>query len=126
MRREHPDLPLAINLSSSFDWTDPRFLPPLSMEQLAAEGFAYLFMTLADNHAGRNGSWAFFRDIQARGTLAFPDLRRREAETGTPSRRHNVLAGTAACFTGGTVFGSRSFAAGDVRASDAERSNVAP
>jgi len=126
VRAEHPDLELAINLSSSFDWTNPRFLPVFSMEQLAEEGFRYLFMTLADNHAGRNGSWEFFRDIQARGTAAFPDLQEREARSGTPSRSHNVLAGTPTYFTGGTVFGSRSFSSGDVRASDAALSEVAP
>jgi isocitrate lyase len=126
VRAEHPDLELAINLSSSFDWTNPRFLPVFSMEQLAEEGFRYLFMTLADNHAGRNGSWEFFRDIQARGTAAFPHLQQREAESGTPSRSHNTLAGTAAYFAGGTVFGSRSFSAGDVRSGDAALSEVAP
>jgi isocitrate lyase len=59
VRREHPDLGLAINLSSSFDWTDPKHFPLYSMEQLADLGFKYMFMTLADNHAGRNGSWEF-------------------------------------------------------------------
>jgi isocitrate lyase len=126
VRAEHPDLDLAINLSSSFDWTNPRFLPVFSMEQLAEEGFRYLFMTLADNHAGRNGSWEFFQDIRARGTAAFPDLQEREARSGTPSKSHNTLAGTATYFAGGTVFGSRSFSSGDVRSSDAELSNVAP
>jgi len=123
VRREHPDLGLALNLSSSFDWTDPRFRA-YTMEQLAEEGFQYLFMTLADNHAGRNGSWAFFNDIRRRGIAAFADLQRLEAQTGTPSQSHNALAGTSAYFVGGTVFGSRSFAAGDMRSSDAELSHV--
>jgi isocitrate lyase len=126
VRKEHPDLGLALNLSSSFDWTNPRFRPLFSMEQLADEGFQYLFMTLADNHAGRNGSWRFFRDIQARGTAAFADLQEQEKASGTPSRSHNTLAGTAAYFTGGTVFGSASFVAEDVRATDAELSEVRP
>jgi isocitrate lyase len=126
VRREHPDLPLAINLSSSFDWTNPAFLPVFSMEQLAEEGFKYQFMTLADNHAGRNGSWEFFRDIQQRGTAAFSDLQRRELESGTPSRSHNQLAGTSAYFAGGSVFGSQSFGAADMRGSDAELCEVAP
>ncbi len=124
VRREHPDLPLAINLSSSFDWTNPKFLPTFSMEKLADEGFKYQFMTLADNHAGRNGSWEFFMDIRKRGTAAFPALQEREAASGTPSKSHNVLAGTSAYFTGGTVFGSRSFDSGDMRGSDAELSQV--
>ena len=124
VRKEHPDLPLAINLSSSFDWTNPKFLPLFSMEELADEGFQYMFMTLADNHAGRNGSWEFFKDIQRRGTAAFPDMQKREAESGTPSKSHNELAGTSTYFVGGTVFGSRSFAAGDMRGSDAELSEV--
>ena len=123
VRREHPDLGLALNLSSSFDWTDPRFRP-YTMEQLAEEGFQYLFMTLADNHAGRNGSWAFFQDIRHRGIAAFADLQRLETKTGTPSKSHNVLAGTNAYFVGGTVFGSRSFASGDMRSTDAELSHV--
>ncbi len=123
VRKEHPDLPLAINLSSSFDWTNPRFTPSFSMEQLADEGFKYMFMTLADNHAGRNGSWRFFRDIQERGTAAFPDMQRMEAETGTPTKSHNQLAGTSAYFVGGTVFGSQSFVSDDVRSTDAELSN---
>ncbi|HUJ75542.1 MAG TPA: isocitrate lyase/phosphoenolpyruvate mutase family protein, partial [bacterium] len=109
VRKEHPDLDLSINLSSSFDWTNPRFRA-FSMDELADEGFKYLFMTLADNHAGRNGSWEFFKDIQARGTQAFPHMQKREAESGTPSKSHNNLAGTATYFVGGTVFGSRSFA----------------
>ena len=125
VRKVHPDLPLAINLSSSFDWTLPRFLPVFSLEQLADEGFKYMFMTLADNHAGRNGSWEFFMDIQRRGTAAFPDLQRREAESGTPSISHNQMAGTNAYFVGGSVFGSGSFASSDLRASDAELSEVA-
>jgi len=123
VRREHPDLGLALNLSSSFNWTDTRFRP-YTMEQLAEEGFQYMFMTLADNHAGRNGSWAFFQDVRRRGIAAFADLQRLEAETGTPSKSHNVLAGTTAYFVGGTVFGSRSFASGDMRATDSELSNV--
>jgi isocitrate lyase len=120
VRKVHPDLPLAINLSSSFDWTAPQFFPLFSMEQLAEEGIRYLFMTLADNHAGRLGSWQFFKDIQARGTAAFVDLQRREAEAQTPSKSHNQLAGTKTYFIGGTLFGSRSFAADDVRQTDAE------
>ena len=124
VREVHPDLPLAINLSSSFDWTNPKFQPVISMEQLADEGFKYQFMTLADNHAGRNGSWEFFMDIRDRGTAAFADLQVREAASGTPSKSHNNLAGTSAYFTGGTVFGSTSFASGDMRATDAELSEV--
>jgi isocitrate lyase len=123
VRREHPDLGLAINLSSSFDWTDSRFRP-YTMEQLAEEGFQYLFMTLADNHAGRNGAWNFFQDIRRRGIAAFADQQRLEIQSGTPSKSHNVLAGTNAYFVGGTVFGSNSFAAGDMRSSDAELSVV--
>lgn len=126
VRKEHPDLDLAINLSSSFDWTNPAFLPPVSMEQLAEEGFKYLFMTLADNHAGRNGSWSFFKDILERGTAAFPDMQRREEESGTPSKSHNNLAGTSTYFAGGSVFGSQSFDSGDIRKSDAELSEVNP
>lgn len=124
VRAEHPDLPLAINLSSSFDWTNPKFLPVFSMEQLAEEGFKYQFMTLADNHAGRNGSWEFFKDIRERGTEAFPALQRREAESGTPSKSHNQLAGTSAYFIGGTVFGSRSFVSDDLRSGDSALSEV--
>ncbi|MCZ6559227.1 MAG: isocitrate lyase/phosphoenolpyruvate mutase family protein [SAR324 cluster bacterium] len=124
VRSEHPDLPLAINLSSSFDWTNPEFLPLFSMEQLAEEGFQYMFMTLADNHAGRNGSWEFFKDIQRRGTAAFIDMQRREQASGTPSQSHNKLAGTSTYFVGGTVFGSLSFATGDERATDADLSGV--
>jgi isocitrate lyase len=123
VRKEHPDLGLAINLSSSFDWTDARFRP-YTMEQLAEEGFQYMFMTLADNHAGRNGAWNFFQDIRRRGIAAFADQQRLEIQSGTPSKSHNVLAGTKAYFVGGTVFGSRSFASGDVRATDAELSHV--
>jgi isocitrate lyase len=124
VRQEHPDLGLAINLSSSFDWTKPEHFPLYSMEQLADLGFKYMFMTLADNHAGRNGSWEFFTDIQKRGIDAFPDLQRREAASGTPTKSHNQLAGTKAYFVGGTIFGSQSFAARDVRQSDAELSLV--
>jgi isocitrate lyase len=126
VRREHPGLDLAINLSSSFDWTQPRFQPVFTMEELAEEGFKYQFMTLADNHAGRNGSWEFFQDIHARGTRAFADLQRREERSGTPSKSHNRLAGTRAYFAGGTVFGSRSFASSDMRGSDAALSEVTP
>ena len=74
VRGQHPDLPLAIDISSSFDWTEPGFQPAISMEQLADEGFKYQFMTLADNHAGRNGSWEFFKDLRERGTAGFEDL----------------------------------------------------
>ena len=124
VRKEHPDLPLAINLSSSFDWTNPAFLPTFSMEQLGDEGFKYMFMTLADNHAGRCGTWQFFKDVQKRGTAAFPDLQLKEREAGTPSQSHNTLAGTSAYFVGGTVFGSKSFASGDIRKTDSELSEV--
>ena len=124
VRKEHPDLGLAINLSSSFDWTDPKHFPLYSMEQLADLGFKYMFMTLADNHAGRNGSWEFFMDIRARGIAAFPDLQRREAASETPTKSHNQLAGTKAYFVGGTIFGSQSFEAKDVRKTDAELSLV--
>lgn len=124
VRREHPDLGLAINLSSSFDWTDPKHFPLYSMEQLADLGFKYMFMTLADNHAGRNGSWEFFMDIQERGIAAFPALQHREAASKTPTKSHNQLAGTKAYFVGGTVFGSQSFASRDVRKTDAELSLV--
>ena len=124
VRKEHPDLDLAINLSSSFDWTNPRFMPLYNMEQLAEEGFRYFFMTLADNHAGRNGSWEFFRDIRERGIAAFPDMQRRETASQTPSKSHNELAGTATYFSGGSVFGSQSFTSQDIRSSDADLSEV--
>ena len=124
VRREHPDLGLAINLSSSFDWTNPAHFPLYSMEQLSDLGFKYMFMTLADNHAGRNGSWEFFMDIRERGINAFPDLQRREAASGTPTKSHNHLAGTKAYFAGGTIFGSQSFESRDVRKTDAELSLV--
>jgi len=124
VRKEHPDLDLAINLSSSFDWTNPKYMPLYSMEALADLGIKYMFMTLADNHAGRNGSWEFFQDIRKRGIDAFPDLQHREGESGTPTKSHNQLAGTNTYFVGGTVFGSRSFASDDVRSSDAELSEV--
>jgi isocitrate lyase len=94
------------------------------MEQLADLGFKYMFMTLADNHAGRNGSWEFFLDIRERGIAAFPDLQRREAASETPTKSHNQLAGTKAYFVGGTIFGSQSFEAKDVRKTDAELSLV--
>ena len=124
VRKEHPDLGLAINLSSSFDWTDSKHFPLYSMEQLADLGFKYMFMTLADNHAGRNGSWEFFMDIRERGIAAFPDQQHREAASETPSKSHNQLAGTKAYFVGGTVFGSQSFESRDVRKTDAELSLV--
>jgi isocitrate lyase len=94
------------------------------MEQLADLVFKYMFMTLADNHAGRNGSWEFFMDIRERGIAAFPDLQHREAASETPTKSHNQLAGTKAYFVGGTIFGSGSFAAKDVRKTDAELSLV--
>jgi len=124
VRKQHPDLPLAINLSSSFDWTNPKHFPLYGMDQLADEGFKYMFMTLADNHAGRNGSWEFFMDVQGRGIEAFPDLQRREQASGSPAKSHNHLAGTQTYFIGGTVFGSQSFEARDVRKTDAELSLV--
>lgn len=124
VRREHPDLGLAINLSSSFDWTNPAHFPLYSMEELSDLGFKYMFMTLADNHAGRNGSWEFFMDIRERGINAFPDMQHREAASGTPSKSHNNLAGTKTYFIGGTLFGSQSFEAKDMRKSDAEISMV--
>ena len=124
VRKEHPDLDLAINLSSSFDWTDPKHFPLYSMEQLSDLGFKYMFMTLADNHAGRNGSWEFFMDIRERGIEAFPDLQHREAASETPTKSHNQLAGTKAYFAGGTIFGSQSFESRDVRKTDAELSLV--
>jgi isocitrate lyase len=71
------------------------------MEQLADLGFKYMFMTLADNHAGRNGSWEFFMDIRERGIAAFPDLQHRETASKTPTKSHNQLAGTKAYFVGG-------------------------
>ena len=49
---------------------------------------------------------------------------RREQTSGTLSQSHNKLAGTSTYFVGGTVFGSRSFASGDLRATDAELSGV--
>ena len=94
------------------------------MEELGDLGFKYMFMTLADNHAGRNGSWEFFMDIRERGINAFPDLQRRELDSGTPSKSHNNLAGTKTYFVGGTLFGSQSFEAKDMRKSDAEISLV--
>ncbi|PON15691.1 hypothetical protein C2W62_22475 [Candidatus Entotheonella serta] len=83
-----------------------------------------MFMTLADNHAGRNGSWEFFMDIRERGIDAFPDLQHREAASGTPTKSHNQLAGTKTYFVGGTLFGSQSFEAKDMRKTDAEISMV--
>ena len=123
VRKEHPDMGLALNLSSSFDWTDMDYRQ-FTMEQLADEGFKYMFMTLADNHAGRCGSWKFFKDIQARGIAAFAPQQECEKASGTPSVSHNVLAGTNTYFVGGTLFGSTSFVSDDVRKTDAELSAV--
>lgn len=74
VRAEHPDLPLAIDLSVFFDWNDPSFRPEVAMEQLADEGFKYQFMSLAGVHAGRNASWKFLTELRRRGTAAFADL----------------------------------------------------
>lgn len=123
VRKEHPDMGLAINLSSSFDWTDMDF-DQFTMEQLADEGFKYMFMTLADNHAGRCGSWKFFEQIQQHGIAAFAPQQEIEKDSGTPSVSHNKMAGTNTYFVGGTLFGSESFRSDDVRKTDSELSAV--
>lgn len=123
VRKRHPDLPLAINLSSSFDWTNPEF-DKFTFEQLADEGYKYMFMTLADFHSARNGSWIFFNLIQKKGIDAFAEMQYNEKGSGTPSISHNKMAGTSAYFAAGNAFGSKSFSATDIRDTDSALSEV--
>lgn len=124
IRKEHPKMPLAVNLSSSFDWTNPKYRH-FRFEELADLGFKYQFMTLADYHAGRNGSWEFFKNILTDPqTTEFYALQEREKQSGTPSISHNVMAGTDTYFVGGTTFGSESFQSDDIKETDAELSET--
>lgn len=123
IRKEHPKLPLAVNLSSSFDWTNSKYRH-FTFEALADLGFKYQFMTLADYHASRLGAWKFFRDIKILGTNAFSKLQNSEKIWETPSISHNVMAGTDTYFVGGTSFGSESFQSKDIKETDAELSET--
>lgn len=119
VRKVHPDLNLAINLSSSFDWTNESF-EKFTMNDLAKLGYKYQFMTLADFHAGRNGSWKFFKNIQTYGTEAFGPMQVAEKESGTPSISHNKMGGTKMYFVGGTLFGNETFVSESIKAKDAD------
>lgn len=88
MRETHPDLPLAFNYSSSFQWhRDPE---PFTFRELGALGYTFIFITLFAAHAGMYATWNAMEDLvknQERAQWALE-----QTKAGHPTESHHVMA----------------------------------
>lgn len=87
MRQTHPEVPLAFNYSSSFQWhRDP---DPFTFRELAALNYRYIFITLGAIHAAMYQLWEFCQDLAANQEQAQWRLER--LTKGHPTESHHLM-----------------------------------
>lgn len=88
----HPHIPLAFNYSPSLDWMSIPESERLTFPDLAAMGYKFIFVTIADFHAHTYATYEYalgFRDFGAR---ALWDMQRLKfADGGHPTKNHQSL-----------------------------------
>ena len=84
----HPDLDLAFNYSSSFEWGAEE--DPLTFEELGDLGYQYIFITLYGLHSGAHAAYEDFANIAENDEAAQFDLEERYIDHETES--HHELS----------------------------------
>ena len=84
----HPDLDLAFNYSSSFEWGAEE--DPLTFEELGELGYQYIFITLYGLHSGAHAAYEDFANIAENDEQAQFDLE--ERYIGHETESHHELS----------------------------------
>ena len=84
----HPDLDLAFNYSSSFEWGAEE--DPLTFEELGDLGYQYIFITLFGLHSGAHAAYEDFANIAENDEAAQFDLE--ERYIGHETESHHELS----------------------------------
>ncbi|OYR67655.1 isocitrate lyase [Halorubrum sp. E3] len=84
----HPDLDLAFNYSSSFEWGAEE--DPLTFEELGDLGYQYIFITLYGLHSGAHAAYEDFENIAENDEEAQFDLE--ERYIGHETESHHELS----------------------------------
>ena len=84
----HPDLDLAFNYSSSFEWGAEE--DPLTFEELGDLGYQYIFITLYGLHSGAHAAYEDFANIAENDEQAQFDLE--ERYIGHETESHHELS----------------------------------
>ena len=84
----HPDLDLAFNYSSSFEWGAEE--DPLTFEELGDLGYQYIFITLYGLHSGAHAAYEDFENIAQNDEEAQFDLE--ERYIGHETESHHELS----------------------------------
>lgn len=84
----HPDLDLAFNYSSSFEWGAQE--DPLTFEELGDLGYQYIFITLYGLHSGAHAAYEDFANIAENDEEAQFDLE--ERYIGHETESHHELS----------------------------------
>ncbi|MFW6318162.1 MAG: isocitrate lyase, partial [Halorubrum sp.] len=84
----HPDLDLAFNYSSSFEWGAEE--DPLTFEELGELGYQYIFITLYGLHSGAHAAYEDFANIAENDEAAQFDLE--ERYIGHETESHHELS----------------------------------
>ena len=84
----HPDLDLAFNYSSSFEWGAEE--DPLTFEELGDLGYQYIFITLYGLHSGAHAAYEDFANIAENDEEAQFDLE--ERYIGHETESHHELS----------------------------------
>jgi isocitrate lyase len=84
----HPDLDLAFNYSSSFEWGAQE--DPLTFEELGDLGYQYIFITLYGLHSGAHATYEDFANIAEQDEAAQFDLE--ERYIGHETESHHELS----------------------------------
>jgi len=84
----HPDLDLAFNYSSSFEWGAEE--DPLTFEELGDLGYQYIFITLYGLHSGAHAVYEDLSNIAEKGEQAQFDLE--ERYIGHETESHHELS----------------------------------
>lgn len=93
VRRRFPDARFAFNYSSSFKWHSEK--DPMTFDDLAEQGVAFIFITLAAQHAMGLGFSRLLRALGARAQDGYIDLQREEwsDQEDVPTRSHHLFSG---------------------------------
>jgi isocitrate lyase len=94
VRRRFPAARFAFNYSSSLPWhTLPK---PPSFDELAGVGAAFIFVSLAAQHAAGAGVYDLFRALREHGADGFARFQAAEAsDDRLPTRDHHAFTGLA-------------------------------
>jgi isocitrate lyase len=88
MRESHPNVPLAFNYSSSFQWhKDPN---PLTFKELGELGYKFIFITIFAAHAGMYAVWNAMEELAQDQEQA--QWRLEKMKVGHPTESHHVMA----------------------------------